>query len=132
MELQKAMKTPAIFLKCENCGKKIDINDTIYPVQVFLEKCDRTYPHIAPCCCADCAEELIEKQLDRLYMDFKTIQSQKIVSMDCKKYIGGVGKPDSQNASQSHTKQANPSKRNGSVTKKIFQRGFSKLPSRRT
>lgn len=123
------MKAPAIFLTCENCGKKIDISGTIYPVRVFKEKCDRVYPHIAPCCSVDCAEELIEKQLDALYMDFRKIQNQKIVSMACKKYIGGKEDPPDIYVP---SKQENHLRKTGSISKKMLQKVFSKLPIRRT
>lgn len=123
------MKAPAIFLTCENCGRKIDISGKIYPVRIFKDRCDRAYPHIAPCCCADCAEELIEKQLDDLYLDFKRIQNQRIESMDCKKYIGGtVPEKTEQHSQQRHVFEERFEK----IGRKVFQKGFAKLPIRRT
>ena len=78
-----------LFVKCEFCKREMSTTEEIFPVRVF-DGPDNKYPHYVPCCCGDCANALIEKQLDDLFAQYKIIDSQKVTPISFKKYIGAA------------------------------------------
>lgn len=78
-----------LFVKCEFCKREMSTTEEIFPVRVF-DGPDNIYPHYVPCCCGDCANALIEKQLDDLLAQYKIIDNQKVTPISFKKYIGAA------------------------------------------
>lgn len=78
-----------LFVKCEFCKREMSTTEEIFPVRVF-DGPDNRYPHYVPCCCGDCANALIEKQLDDLLAQYKIIDNQKVTPISFKKYIGAA------------------------------------------
>lgn len=92
-----------LFVRCEFCKREMSTADEIFPVRVFDGPDDR-YPHYVPCCCADCANALIEKQLDDLLIQYKVIDGQKVTPISFKKYIGaGPMQTAKKNIQESHS-----------------------------
>lgn len=92
-----------LFVRCEFCKREMSTADEILPVRVF-DGPDNRYPHYVPCCCADCANALIEKQLDDLLIRYKVIDGQKVTPISFKKYIGvGPMQTAKKNIQESHS-----------------------------
>lgn len=77
-----------ITVQCAFCGKQMTPQENIYPVRVFGNKADKSMPHYVPCCSRDCADALIEKQMDTLYAQYKIISEQKVTPISIWRYIG--------------------------------------------